>query len=415
MRDPHQDTPVPASTDAPAAHEGELGRFLVDGQGTLLGFDDGMELLTGWAAVEVVGARRSAGVLRSGYRFWEGDLAEGGVAALVHLRLRCRDGRMLDVEAFSSPLQGAGARRIVRVQRVLALSPAPASEGALGGCDPLTGLAGPEAFESRLEAEFRRSGPLQPLALILADVDRLRRINDRLGRPAGDGVLAQVGAIVRTASAADDLIARIGDDDFAVLLPGAGRGDARRTAATLRSRVEQYPFFAPEQEAAGVKVTMSLGAASSPADADSAQDLLSRAREALDEARSFGRNRVWCYVRRPRVPLETPVYFDAAEPLLLGVARDLSPSGLFVHTPVPLDPGLVCALTFPLPGWEGNVHVLGRVVRTVSAGGPGADGRDPGMGIEFEGFGAEERRAIDSYLFQHAEKTRRPETGLLSF
>ena len=131
----------------------------------------------------------------------------------------------------------------------------------------------------------------------------------------------------------------------------------------------------------------------------------------------MGRNRVWCYLRRPRVPLSVPVFFDGAEALLVGYTRDLSPSGIFVQTSAPIDIGMRCALTFPLPGHEGKVHVIGRIVRTVppELSPDSEDNRIPGMGVEFERFGGHnDRRAIESFLHLHESETLRPEDGKLS-
>ena len=136
--------------------------------------------------------------------------------------------------------------------------------------------------------------------------------------------------------------------------------------------------------------------------------------EALDEARSLGRNRVWCYVRRPRVPVRTPVYLEGSSPLLLGYTQDLSPSGLFVATPAPIDVGMRCALSFPLPTRRGNVHVIGRVVRTVPPIPKPPPSRAPGMGVEFERFGAEDRHAIEAYLHKNEGRTLRPEGARFS-
>jgi uncharacterized protein (TIGR02266 family) len=116
------------------------------------------------------------------------------------------------------------------------------------------------------------------------------------------------------------------------------------------------------------------------------------------------------------VPLRVPVYFDGAESLLVGFTQDLSPSGIFVETPAPIDIGMRCALAFPLPGHQGRVHVIGRVVRAV----PASDREQPrgevggGMGIEFERFGPEDRRAIETFLHLHESSSARPETGILS-
>ena len=182
--------------------------------------------------------------------------------------------------------------------------------------------------------------------------------------------------------------------------------------------MERYRFFPEETTRATPQVTVSIGAASFPADADSDSELFDRSLEALDEARSMGRNRVWCYLRRPRVPLEVPVYFDGSDPLLVGYARDLSPSGIFIQTASTIDIGMRCALAFPIPGREGRVHVIGRVVRTVPPAGDDYlqdEGRVPGIGIEFERFGGRgDRRAIDAYVHAHETFTRRPENGMLS-
>jgi Tfp pilus assembly protein PilZ len=116
------------------------------------------------------------------------------------------------------------------------------------------------------------------------------------------------------------------------------------------------------------------------------------------------------------VPLQVPVFFDGVEALLVGYARDLSPSGIFVQTSAAIDIGMRCALAFPLPGHPGKVHVIGRVVRTVT---PPAEAQPEfhasGLGIEFERFGgSSDRRAIEAFLHQHEAQSLRPETGRLS-
>ena len=168
-------------------------------------------------------------------------------------------------------------------------------------------------------------------------------------------------------------------------------------------------WHASQHNGSSFGVTLSLGAASYPTDADNEIDLLNRATEALDEARALGRNRVWCYMRRPRVPVRTPVYLEGSSPLLLGYTQDLSPSGLFVATAAPIDVDMRCALSFPLPTAQGKVHVIGRVVRTVPLRKGAQDARAPGMGVEFERFGAEDRHAIEAYLYENESRTLRPE------
>lgn len=403
------------------------GSFILDANDTVLGFDQGMEELTGWPAVEMVGRSQRLVLARSNPEAGEpAETIRPGRAPLVDpdsesarldLRLSCRDGRLLEVEVEAVRLPGSGGRTTVSVLRVLARSGSPAVLAAVGGCDPLTGLADRASFEPVLAACVEdATREARPLALVLADVDHLRRVNDRMGRIAGDEVLLKLAGILRASVDDEAFVARLGDDDFAVLLPNAGRGDARQFAARLRSTVERFRFGGPRHPDGPARVTLSLGAASFPGDADGGYDLLARAREALDEARLLGRNRVWCYLRRPRVPLRAPVYFDGEQPLLLGFMRDLSPSGFFVETPVPIEIGMRCALSFPLPAVQGNVHVIGRVVRAVPPeAAAGAELRAPGMGIEFERFGPEDRRAIDGFLHANEGSTLRPENGTLSF
>lgn len=399
---------------------GPKGSFIVDGRGVVLAFDLRMEELTGWPAFEVVGRHKDQAGGREGSENGTGvvvrSLYEGAIPTPMpqdgfDLRLRCRDGRLLDVEAFAKPLRGAGGRMSVNVARVLALSEIPGLTLGSERRDRLTGLEDQGAFQARLELEVAQADAhARPLALILADVDHLRRINDRLGRSAGDELLRKLAGILRAAVGEDDMVARLSDDDFGILLVGSGRGEARQVAARIRSNMEQVRLLCGRVgQDAGRLVTLSLGAATYPADAESAADLLERTREALSEARALGRNRVWCYARRARIPVKTPVYFDGTEPSIVGFSTDLSPSGIFIRTPAPLDAGMRCALAFPLPGTEENVHVIGRVVRSVTHIDPDSQ-TDPepstGMGIEFEKFGPEDRLTIETFL--HNVMTRTP-------
>ena len=399
------------------------GAFIVDRNGTILAFDQAMETLTGWPACEMVGrdqqpCRGEAAIERSNGHvpLYEGSIPMAAGSRTRPLTLNCADGRAVEIEALTRRLNGPGERVMVTALRVLARSPRRRAVAETPIRDPLTGLPETEAFVAQLEREFvLASTQARPLAVVLVDVDHLRAVNDRFGRDAGDEALRRLAGILRVMVPEESHVCRLADDDFAVLLPGAGRGDARQFAAGLRSTVEGYHFFPKLDDEP--RITLSLGAASFPADAESGLDLMERASDALQEARTMGGNRVWCYLRRPRVPVEVPVFFDGSESLLVGYTRDLSPSGIFVQTSVPIEIGMRCALAFPLPGREGRVHVIGRIVRTVPPefAGDEAATRVPGMGVEFERFsGRDDRHAIESYLHDHESETLRPETGPLS-
>jgi len=407
----------------------DCGSFIVDRGETILGFDQEMEELTGWPAFDVVGRHKDLRVLRgrsaSGLvslqtvPLYDGRFTAPSIPGPVELTLRCRDGRWLDVDALARPLSGPGERTLVTVLRVITTSPRRDFAAETGGLDDLTGLFDRDVFASRLATDLVQARALaSPLSLILLDVDHLRAINDRHGHATGAEVLREVARIMRESceGEGEHRLARLGEDDFAVLLRDGGRGEARQLAGALRARVERWS--AAVETAPSPRVTISVGTASFPTDADDELELLARAGEALDEARRMGRNRVWCYVRRPRVPLQVPVYFDGADPSLLGYTRDLSPSGIFVQTTAALRNGMRCALAFALPGHEGRLHVIGRVVRTVPA--PVAQSTQvpsiPGVGVEFERFGdASDRCALDSYVHRREATTLRPERDRLSF
>ena len=320
------------------------------------------------------------------------------------------------MEALATRLPGKADRAQVSVLRILTRSASKTSKFAVSDIEPRTGLLNPDGFRKQLDMAVTQAWEsASPLALIMADIDHLRTINDKHGREAGDLIIEEVADIFRAAVADDTWLGHLGEDDYAVLLPDSGRGEARQLAATIRSTIERHGFGGAIRE--GINITLSLGAASVPADAETAEDLITRAREALGQARAMGRNRVWCYLRRPRVPVEVPVFFDGTEGHLIGYTRDLSPSGIFVQTAAPIDIGMRCAFAFPLPGQDGNVHVIGRVVRAVppETGPTTVDLRIPGMGVEFERFGGpEDRHALELFLHDREGTSLRPEDGRLS-
>jgi diguanylate cyclase (GGDEF)-like protein len=160
--------------------------------------------------------------------------------------------------------------------------------------DALTDLANRRYFENSLDDEWRRSRrDRTPLSMITADIDAFKAYNDYYGHPAGDECLAAVaGALRAVVRRAGDLVARIGGEEFAVLLPRTTLEDAMRIAESLRRRVEalDLPHVA---SGIGSRVTVSLGVAcSQDPDVDSTGDLVRRSDRALYLAKRQGRNQV---------------------------------------------------------------------------------------------------------------------------
>ncbi|HEY6101244.1 MAG TPA: diguanylate cyclase [Anaeromyxobacter sp.] len=156
--------------------------------------------------------------------------------------------------------------------------------------DPLTGLPNRRALEeelARAAARALRAGT--PLSAAVLDVDHFKQVNDRHGHAAGDAVLAAVAARAAAALRAGDLLARIGGEEFAVLLPGAELARAAEAAERIRAAVAAEPLAAG---GLALPVTVSLGcAALLPGEGDGSA-LLARADAKLYEAKRTGRNKV---------------------------------------------------------------------------------------------------------------------------
>ena len=155
--------------------------------------------------------------------------------------------------------------------------------------DALTGLANRRHFHSALERAFDAAGDRARLALVVLDVDHFKHINDRFGHPVGDKVLAAVGATLRRELRKNDLPARIGGEEFAVMLPHADANEAVEVAERLRRALEALRI---EDDGASIPVTASFGVAMGSDSDESADALYARADASLYEAKRSGRNRV---------------------------------------------------------------------------------------------------------------------------
>ena len=156
--------------------------------------------------------------------------------------------------------------------------------------DALTELCNRRHFAELADKEIaraRRHG--RPLSLCILDVDLFKPINDRHGHIRGDEVLRQVAAVLRRHARSDDVAARIGGEEFALLLPECTAADAAMLADRLREAVART-MFAPGGEAQ--RITVSIGVAALAPHRDSRQALMAAADAALYRAKSEGRNRV---------------------------------------------------------------------------------------------------------------------------
>jgi diguanylate cyclase (GGDEF)-like protein len=128
----------------------------------------------------------------------------------------------------------------------------------------------------------------QPLCLAVADLDHFKVINDRLGHSVGDKALYEIARIMRSQVRASDLVARIGGEEFAIVLPASTRTAAMEFCETLRSAVESHGWAAIQSD---LNVTLSIGLSQWDGSADVAE-LLRTADQQLYRAKRAGRNQV---------------------------------------------------------------------------------------------------------------------------
>ncbi len=150
--------------------------------------------------------------------------------------------------------------------------------------DPLTGLHNRRAFDLRLEEETamaRRHN--RPLSMLLVDVDHFKRHNDLFGHAAGDAVLRHVAHVLRTVSRREDVIGRLGGEEFAVMLPNSDEAAGERLALRILRAIHAFPWE-------NAPVTLSAGIAELMPSATPAE-LLQAADEAMYAAKHAGRDR----------------------------------------------------------------------------------------------------------------------------
>ena len=170
--------------------------------------------------------------------------------------------------------------------------------------DELTRLSNRRTFERAFDKMMKRARrSSQPLSLIITDIDRFKRLNDTYGHPFGDLVLQQVSAILARAVRENDLAARWGGEEFALLVENATEDGAMLLAERIRKDVAALRL---DHESGPVRVTLSLGCATYPEDAQHSSDLLARADEALFYAKENGRNRAIAASALRDIPPQAP-------------------------------------------------------------------------------------------------------------
>ena len=158
--------------------------------------------------------------------------------------------------------------------------------------DGLTGVWNRRYLEMTLRKEIERAQRFgRPLSVLMLDIDRFKRVNDRHGHQRGDEVLIEVTRRALGEIRSNiDVVGRYGGEEFVILLPETPAGGAKVVAEKIRAAMKDQPFVGASTEP--ITVTVSVGVATYPEDGSTSEELMRRADTALYRAKSAGRDRV---------------------------------------------------------------------------------------------------------------------------
>ncbi|MBO6539306.1 MAG: GGDEF domain-containing protein [Rhizobiaceae bacterium] len=161
----------------------------------------------------------------------------------------------------------------------------------LADTDPLTQLNNRRAFDRAMAAIYNDEKSRLFNALIVADVDRFKDVNDRYGHPTGDRVLQHLARILRGCTTGNMVVARTGGEEFGIIVEGLSEDATVAAAEDIRTAIEKSSF----QDNSGVEIqepiTVSVGVCMA-SEANGAEDLYAKADQALYASKNGGRNRV---------------------------------------------------------------------------------------------------------------------------
>ena len=163
---------------------------------------------------------------------------------------------------------------------------------ALSVTDDLTQLYNSRYLSQVLRRETKRASRSgRPLSLLFIDLDGFKGINDTHGHLAGSSALVEAAAVIRISARETDIVARFGGDEFALVLPDTGSEGAVAVGERIRDKIAVHPFL--QKDGLDIKLTVSVGVATLPDVAASAEQLIHAADEAMYWVKEHGKNNIY--------------------------------------------------------------------------------------------------------------------------
>ena len=181
---------------------------------------------------------------------------------------------------------------VARASSILKLRAATRELERLAATDPLTGAFNRRRFLEVGNAELRRSKRYKhTFSVLMLDIDHFKAVNDTYGHGIGDTALKETVTAIQDAMREQDTLGRLGGEEFAVIVPETDTEDAAAVAERIRGSIAQIVIDTPDEP---LSFTVSIGVSECDDDDDSVDDALTRADNALYDAKEQGRNRVVC-------------------------------------------------------------------------------------------------------------------------
>ena len=280
--------------------------------------------------------------------------------------------------------------------------------------DSLTGLLNRNAFDDALQREISRAKRYDSnLSLLFLDLDDFKQVNDSYGHMAGDEVLKSVAQTILTEKRSEDVAARYGGEEMAILLPETSKTEGWLLGERIRKRLEATTIAYEDQ---AIKTTLSGGLASYPIDANDGTALLNNADKAMYRAKNFGKNNISLYSmdkrRHNRIEYNASVEVTelgfGEKQIINAMTKTLSIGGIMLESDRPIGVGVTIQMNITINEAQ-PILIIGNVIRE----GKNDSGKYD-ISIAFIESDAMIKNEISSYLIKHLEDFN-PQPDKLSY